>query len=92
MKKQTGSFLLDLEIGERVDVHTNSTSRLGSWWEAKCCLINNVNSVNDRFLEFAGWKDASSAIEQVMCFVLRISLDVSYRPFPFDFRLGDKSL
>ena len=43
-QKQTGIFHLFLEIGLRVVIYPNSTSRLGSWWGAKCCSINNVNS------------------------------------------------
>ena len=43
-KKQTVSFHVDLEIGVRVVVYPNSTSRLESLSEAKCCLINIVNS------------------------------------------------
>ena len=43
-KEQTDSFHLDIEIGVRVVVYPNSTSRLGSWWAAKCCLIDTVNS------------------------------------------------
>ena len=46
-KKQTSSFHLDFEIGVlmRVVVYPNSTSRLESWWEAMCRLINTVNSM-----------------------------------------------
>ena len=45
-QKQTSIFHLTLEIGSRVVVYPNSTSRLGSWWGAKCCLINTVNSMD----------------------------------------------
>ena len=43
-KKQTGSFHLTFEVGVRVVIYPKSTSRLGSWWGAKSCLINTINS------------------------------------------------
>ena len=44
-QKETGIFHHILEIALRVVIYPNSTSRLGSWLGAKCCLINNVNSM-----------------------------------------------
>ena len=52
-QKHTGIFHLTLEIGLRVVIYPNSTSRLGSWCRAKCCLINTVNSTASRLWEMS---------------------------------------
>ena len=41
--KQIRSFHLDLENGVRDVVYPNWFFDLGSWWKAKCCLINTIN-------------------------------------------------
>ena len=51
-QNQTGTFHLTLELGLRVVTYPNSTSRSGSWWEANCCVISRVNSMEHDALVF----------------------------------------